>query len=108
MFELWDTYGAPQCGCDVKRFAEWYDVEEFIELHPDVLGRLDECDAYIIERHEPCYLLDTDEYPYYRVVMPDELPGMYRDAIAAGYGDESTFTDWLFDMERHSLITRHD
>lgn len=107
-YEIHDSHGMPQCGCDVKRFTEWYDVEEYVEMNPNIMERFDEMYATIIERHEPCYMMETSEYPFYAVVMPDELPGMYRDAIAAGYGDESTFDSWLSDMKRWHILTYHD
>lgn len=107
-YEIRDTYGAPQCGCNVKRFTEWYDVEEYIEMNPDVMERLDSYDAFIIHREESHYLLDSDEYPFYTVVLPGELPGMFAGAIEYGYGTESDYADWITDMERLGILTLHD
>ncbi len=106
-YEFHNTHGAPQCGCEVVRFAEWYEVEEHIEI-TGAYNDIENGYASIVENDEPCYLLEWDEYPFYRVVLPDELPVMHREAIAHGYGHESTFENWLSDMERSRILTYHD
>lgn len=49
MYEIHDTYGAPQCGCEVIRFESWYEVEDYINEHHDVTERLEEGYATIVE-----------------------------------------------------------
>lgn len=49
MFELHDSHGAPQCGCEVIRFEEWYEVEDYISEHPDVCERIDKGYAVVLE-----------------------------------------------------------
>lgn len=116
-YEIHDTYGAPQCGCEVTRFAEWWEVEEYLDRYPGVMERVHDMYATITERDEPCYLLCAAEYPTFSVrivsidatvVLPEEIPGMYAEAIEYGYGDESTLESWLFDMERQGILTYHD
>ena len=58
--------------------------------------------------HKPYYMAPMDDYPYWYMVELDELPEMYAEAIAFGYGSESTFADWLNDMERQGLLVWHD
>lgn len=48
-YEVHDTYGAPQCGCEVRKFAEWWEVEEYLESNPEVLYRIEEGYATIVE-----------------------------------------------------------
>lgn len=48
-FVIQDTYGAPQCGMDEIEFDEWYEVEEYLGEHPDVIERIDSGYATIIE-----------------------------------------------------------
>ena len=44
-----DTYGAPQAGVDVKEFATYEDLEEYLEANPDVQERMSEGYALIKE-----------------------------------------------------------
>ena len=44
-----DTYGAPQAGVDVKKFQEWYELEEYLDQNPDVEERIEEGYARIVE-----------------------------------------------------------
>lgn len=48
MFEIHDSYGYPQCGCEITTFDEWYELEEYIDANPDVLERIYEGYATII------------------------------------------------------------
>lgn len=41
MYEIHDTYGAPQCGCEIIRFEEWYELEEYLDANPDVMERIE-------------------------------------------------------------------
>ena len=101
-YEIHDSHGAPQCGCEVKRFTDWFLLEYYIEENPDVEERIAEMYATVIERNEPHY--EYDDGDSWQVVLPDELPGMYDDAIERGYGNESTFDSWLDDMERWKIL----
>lgn len=44
-----DTYGAPQAGVDVRKFATYEELEEYLESHPDVEERMTEGYAIIKE-----------------------------------------------------------
>lgn len=44
-----DTYGAPQAGVDVKEFATYEELEEYLDNNPDVQDRMDEGYAIIKE-----------------------------------------------------------
>ena len=55
-YEIHDSHGAPQCGCEIIRFEEWYEVEEYLDEHPDVMERIDQMYATIVE------VVDEDEY----------------------------------------------
>ena len=50
-YKLEDSYGAPQAGCDIKYFSEWYELEEYLEDNPDVEERISEGYATIKERY---------------------------------------------------------
>lgn len=45
-YEIHDTHGAPQCGCEVLRFEEWWELDEYIDGNPDVYERI--CDGYAL------------------------------------------------------------
>lgn len=49
-YEVHDTHGAPQCGCEVIRFDEWWELEEYLDESPDLMERLEEGYAFIVER----------------------------------------------------------
>lgn len=49
MYEIHDSYGVPQCGVDIKSFDDWYELQEYIEVHEDVYNRICEGYAIIIE-----------------------------------------------------------
>lgn len=48
-YEIHDSHGAPQCGCEVLRFDTWWEVEEYLDAHPDVVARIDEMYATVQE-----------------------------------------------------------
>ena len=48
-YEIHDSHGAPQCGCEVTRFETWWELQEYLDEHPDVVERLEERYATIIE-----------------------------------------------------------
>lgn len=48
-YEIHDSKGAPQCGCEITKFDEWYEVEEYLEAHPDVYERIRNGYATIVE-----------------------------------------------------------
>lgn len=48
-YEIHDTHGAPQCGCEVLRFEWFYELEEYLEDNPDVEERIREDYAFIKE-----------------------------------------------------------
>ena len=50
MYEIHDTHGAPQCGCEVIAFYEWWELVEYLDEHPDVVERIKEMYATIVER----------------------------------------------------------
>lgn len=47
-YKIYDTFGAPQCGCEVIEFESWHEVEEYFEGE-DACERLHEGYAYIEE-----------------------------------------------------------
>lgn len=49
-YEIHDTHGAPQCGCEVIAFETWWELEEYLDEHPDVMERIHEMYATIVER----------------------------------------------------------
>ena len=51
-YEVHDTYGAQQCGCEVKRFAYWWELEDYLDEYPDVVDRIHEGYANVVERNE--------------------------------------------------------
>ena len=48
-YEIHDSHGMPQCGCEITKFDEWYEVEEYLDEHPDVAERIGEMYATIVE-----------------------------------------------------------
>jgi len=50
LYEIHDSRGAPQCGCEITRFEFWWELEEYIDEHPDVYERIGEMYATIVER----------------------------------------------------------
>ena len=44
-----DTYGAPQSGLDEIEFDEWYELDEYLDEHPDVAERIEQGYAAVIE-----------------------------------------------------------
>lgn len=103
-YELHEDYGRGITR--TVRFVSWEDVAEHVEI-VGLAKSVDDGRTTITRHDEPCYLLEWDEYPYYRVVMPDELPGMHHDAIAHGYGHESDFDSWMLDMQRWHILEYH-
>lgn len=102
-YELRDTRGMPQCGCDVRRFGEWFELAEYVDEHEDVYERIHDGYAVVLENNDPHYVMETADG--YEIVTRDELPELYAAAIGYGYGSESTFDNWLFDMQRAGIIT---
>lgn len=49
MYEIHDSHWAPQCGCEIIRFETWWELEEYLDEHPDVLERIREMYATIVE-----------------------------------------------------------
>lgn len=49
MYEIHDSHGAPQCGCEIIRFETWWELEEYLDEHPDVTERISEMYATIRE-----------------------------------------------------------
>ncbi len=52
-YEIHDSHGAPQCGCEVTRFDDSYAMDDYLCDHPDVCERINEGYATIVEK--PCY-----------------------------------------------------
>ena len=48
-YEIHDSHGAPQCGCETIRFDEWWEVEDYLDLNPEVADRIAEMYAEIVE-----------------------------------------------------------
>lgn len=48
-YQIHDSYWAPQCECEVIDFEEFYEVENYISANPDVMERISEGYATIIE-----------------------------------------------------------
>lgn len=49
-YQLQDSHGAPQCGCEIISFSEWWEVEEYLDANPDVMERISEGYAVITEK----------------------------------------------------------
>lgn len=49
IYRLENTWGLPQCGCEVIDFGEWYELEEYIDNNPDVEELIHEGYARISE-----------------------------------------------------------
>lgn len=48
-YAIQDTRGLPQAGVDVKKFEEWYELEEYLDKNPDVMDRIHEGYARIVD-----------------------------------------------------------
>ena len=48
MYEIHDCHWLPQCGCDIIRCEEWYEVEEYFE-DADAMERLEQGYAIVKE-----------------------------------------------------------
>ena len=48
-YKLQDSHSAPQCGCEIISFNEWWEVEEYLDANPDVMERISEGYAVITE-----------------------------------------------------------
>lgn len=48
-YAIHDSYGSPQAGNDVTKFEEWYELEEYLDENPDVMERIEEGYARIVE-----------------------------------------------------------
>lgn len=48
-YQIQDSHGAPQCGCEVIDFGEWWEVEEYLDANPEVVERISEGYALIKE-----------------------------------------------------------
>lgn len=55
-YELHDSRGLPQCGCEVTSFDTWWELEDHLDSHPDVMERIEEMYATIVE------IVDEEEY----------------------------------------------
>ena len=53
MYQIHDTHELPQCGVEITSFAEWWEVEEFLDEHPDVIERIEGEYATIVKIDEP-------------------------------------------------------
>ena len=49
-YEIHDTHWMPQCGCEVIAFETWWELEEYLDEHPDVIERIEDGYAFIVER----------------------------------------------------------
>lgn len=49
MYVIYDTWGIPQCGCEVLEFDEYYEAEIYIDNHPDLQIRMIEGYATFVE-----------------------------------------------------------
>ena len=49
MYKIMDTFEAPQAGCEVIQFDDWYELDEYLDEHPDVADRVETLYAVIIE-----------------------------------------------------------
>lgn len=50
-YEIHDTFGAPQCGCEIYKFDNYNDMIDFLEENEEVLNRLEEGYAIIKEKY---------------------------------------------------------
>lgn len=48
-YAIEDTRGLPQAGVDVQKFEEWYELEEYLDENPDVMERIQDGYATIVE-----------------------------------------------------------
>ena len=105
-YELHDSHGAPQCGCEIIRFADRYELDDYLDFKQDVCERIESGYAVIVERYEPYYLLDSGNYSY-TVIPPDEIHDLWVNSIE--YGDDGTRTldEWVKDMTRSGELTYH-
>lgn len=39
-YQIHDTYGAPQCGCEIVEFASWWELEDYIENTEGLFERI--------------------------------------------------------------------
>lgn len=51
MYKLFNTHGAPQCGCEILEFEEWYEVDQYIDENPDIILAIAEGYAWIEEEY---------------------------------------------------------
>lgn len=49
MYKLTDTYEAPQCTPEVLTFETWYELDEYLANNQDVMDRIKNGYAFIIE-----------------------------------------------------------
>lgn len=48
-YEIHDSRWLPQCGCEITIFEEWWEVEEYLDENPDVMERIEQMYATIVE-----------------------------------------------------------
>ena len=48
-YEIHDSHGAPQCGCEIVKFDSNWDMDDYLEEHPDVYERIKEGYATVVE-----------------------------------------------------------
>lgn len=48
-YEIHDSHGAPQCGCEIVKFDSDWDMDDYLEEHPDVYERIREGYATVVE-----------------------------------------------------------
>lgn len=47
-YEIHDSHGLPQCGCEVIQFETWGELEEYLDANPEVMERIEEMYATIV------------------------------------------------------------
>jgi len=48
-YEIHDSHGAPQCGCEIVTFDTCWDLDDYLDEHPDVYERISDGYATIVE-----------------------------------------------------------
>ena len=48
-YQIQDSHGAPQCGCEIIDFGDWWEVEEYLDANLEVVERISEGYALIKE-----------------------------------------------------------
>lgn len=90
-YVLEDTYGVPQAGVETLIFDEYYELEEYLDEHPDVMERISEGYAFIREDGNIEASYDLDEFE--EVGCSDEIEEV-ADEVTASVSDPEIDAAW--------------